>query len=198
MKKLLNLQSRPRNGLHFSCLMSEELHSRNITRKISSSHHSLCYLVSSFLWVWAQFCFGQVITNQARESIHLSDVWHRGCCCETLSQLKGLSSVSTLRCLYSLIQRVKAGWQRGVQWKPNKTHMHFFTCAHTHSTSLVSFTWNFSSSTDAKVSLESLELCYRWVIYYSDSQFFHPIKIDFSTLCFRDPDPFEISLRVSI
>lgn len=66
-----------------------------------------------FLWLRSQFCFGQVITNRARERIHLSGVWQSGSDCETLSQLKGLSSVSTLRCLYSLIQRAETGWQRG-------------------------------------------------------------------------------------
>lgn len=85
---------------------------------------ALSVIVLWFLWVQVQFCFGQVITNRAGERIHLSGVWQRGSGCETLSQLKGLSSVSTLRCLYGLIQRAETGWQRGLQQQPYKTHMH--------------------------------------------------------------------------
>lgn len=61
------------NALHFSRLVSEQRRSRNISRKISSSHCCLCYLVRGFLWVRARFRFGQVITNQPGE---YTSVWH--------------------------------------------------------------------------------------------------------------------------
>ncbi len=100
--------------------------SRNITRKKEVPAIALCYRSSVFMGPSAILLWPGD-HKRSRQRIHLFGIWQSGSGCETLSQLKGLRSVSTLRCLYSLIQRAKTGWQRGLQQQPSKTHMQSVT-----------------------------------------------------------------------
>lgn len=81
---------------------------------------SLFSLLSSFM-VSSAAAPGSGDNKPVREGIHLYGTQQSGPACETSSQLKGLSSVSTLRCLYSLIQGRQAD-RDGCSSKPSETH----------------------------------------------------------------------------
>lgn len=107
-------RNRSEDRLKYLSLLFEELHSRNTSCKRSSSRHSFCYHTLVFMGpspilLWSGH------NKEDGERIHLSRVWQSRFGCETLSQLKGLSPVSTLWCLYSLIQRVETGWHKELQ-----------------------------------------------------------------------------------